>query len=454
VTDMSQAAHVGLRIHRLRTALGMSQKELAAPKYTTAFVSSVESGRQMPSRDALEHLAGRLGISVGELQTGRAADVEVRLDLALAVADAAAGMDPAMAITKYQQVAADSAATSSHRAHCDIGIGHAWLRAADAADNEDTCRAALTAAAAHFTAAGKLLSGEVPHLRSEAIVGSAVCLRKQGDPRYAAYLLTEIRDELLRTGYPDPSALLTLHVQLAVCHSDLGDDDEAASSASAALTLAGLSDPGAVADLHVEVARTLLAANRLGEAATALVQARQVRKEAALRPKLGWCHRARGRDRAKEGDLVGAVADLVAAHQFFTAAGHVDEAVDTGIELAETYQALGRSAQSEAVLDALPEGLTSARAARALRVRGLLAADADDPESAERHFRAAVDGYRHVGPRRELAVAVGELADLLARQDRLDEAAEVMRDGLAQIQTLTGRGGRAPVVPGSAASGV
>src|SRR5947207_1628630 len=77
---------VGRRIRRLRTAKGLTQKALAAPRYTHAYVSSVESGHRTPSREALEHFAAKLEVSVDELATGRPADIVARLELRLAEA--------------------------------------------------------------------------------------------------------------------------------------------------------------------------------------------------------------------------------------------------------------------------------------------------------------------------------------------------------------------------------
>ena len=48
---------LGPRMRRLRLARGMTQKELAAPRYSYAYVSTIESGRRNPSKEAIEHFA-------------------------------------------------------------------------------------------------------------------------------------------------------------------------------------------------------------------------------------------------------------------------------------------------------------------------------------------------------------------------------------------------------------
>src|SRR6266545_465868 len=95
-----EASMIGTRLRRLRLARGLTQRELAEPKYTHAYVSTIEAGRRNPSREALEHFAGKLGVDVDELLTGKPeealqhyqrAEEIVRSGPADAMADAVAG---------------------------------------------------------------------------------------------------------------------------------------------------------------------------------------------------------------------------------------------------------------------------------------------------------------------------------------------------------------------------
>jgi transcriptional regulator with XRE-family HTH domain len=74
---------IGTRLRRLRVAKGLTQKELASPSYTHSYVSTIEAGRRQPSRTALEHFAGKLGVGVEELVTGRSPDLVARLEIKL-----------------------------------------------------------------------------------------------------------------------------------------------------------------------------------------------------------------------------------------------------------------------------------------------------------------------------------------------------------------------------------
>ncbi len=81
---------IGQRLKRLRLERGLSQRELAAPGVSYAYISRIEAGTRQPSVKALRKLAAKLGVSADFLETGSELDPagarELRLtDLELAV---------------------------------------------------------------------------------------------------------------------------------------------------------------------------------------------------------------------------------------------------------------------------------------------------------------------------------------------------------------------------------
>jgi transcriptional regulator with XRE-family HTH domain len=62
---------VGERVHRLRLELGVSQRELAVPGVSYAYISRIEHGERTPSRKALQKLAVKLNTTALYLETGR-----------------------------------------------------------------------------------------------------------------------------------------------------------------------------------------------------------------------------------------------------------------------------------------------------------------------------------------------------------------------------------------------
>jgi tetratricopeptide (TPR) repeat protein len=83
---------IGQRLRRLRLERGLSQRELAGPGVSYAYISRIEAGARRPSVKALRMLSPKLGVSVEYLETGsdlrddeerelRLADAELQLRL-------------------------------------------------------------------------------------------------------------------------------------------------------------------------------------------------------------------------------------------------------------------------------------------------------------------------------------------------------------------------------------
>jgi transcriptional regulator with XRE-family HTH domain len=64
-------AAVGARLHVARKAAGISQRELAFPGCSAAYISRIERGERIPSLQVMRELARRVGIGEAELAYGR-----------------------------------------------------------------------------------------------------------------------------------------------------------------------------------------------------------------------------------------------------------------------------------------------------------------------------------------------------------------------------------------------
>jgi DNA-binding XRE family transcriptional regulator len=62
-------AHVGSRIKALRGELGLTQRDLASPGLSYAYISRIEAGTRTPSLSALIELADRLNTNVKGFKT-------------------------------------------------------------------------------------------------------------------------------------------------------------------------------------------------------------------------------------------------------------------------------------------------------------------------------------------------------------------------------------------------
>jgi transcriptional regulator with XRE-family HTH domain len=84
--ELSPAAGetIGQRLKRLRLERGLSQRELAAPGVSYAYISRIEAGTRQPSVKALRRLAAKLGVSADYLETGSDIDPAGARELKLA----------------------------------------------------------------------------------------------------------------------------------------------------------------------------------------------------------------------------------------------------------------------------------------------------------------------------------------------------------------------------------
>ena len=86
-TSPAAEESIGQRLRRLRLERGLSQRDLASPGVSYAYISRIEAGARRPSVKALRMLAPKLGVSVEYLETGsEIRDVEAR-ELRLADAE-------------------------------------------------------------------------------------------------------------------------------------------------------------------------------------------------------------------------------------------------------------------------------------------------------------------------------------------------------------------------------
>jgi transcriptional regulator with XRE-family HTH domain len=125
---------IGRRIRRLRLKRGLSQRQLAVPGVSYAYISRIESGDRKPSLKVMRILARRLGVSLEELETGRrvpaAADRELRVsdaELALRLG----GDDLAIAEETFRTILDDEDAERPLVARALAGLGLLGARRGD-----------------------------------------------------------------------------------------------------------------------------------------------------------------------------------------------------------------------------------------------------------------------------------------------------------------------------------
>ncbi|MEU9407283.1 helix-turn-helix transcriptional regulator [Streptomyces sp. NPDC048281] len=418
---------IGRRVQQLRTERGLTQRQLAEPAYTPAYISTLEAGRVRASDEALRHIAGRLGVGYEELASGRPARLatDLRLRLTEAQRTLATGAAEAAA-AQYADLFAEAEAhgLAVEQATALLGMGECALDTGE-----------LGQAREFFERAELWTADEPLPVRVPAIRGRAVSHYLAGELRYAVYLLETTLDELNRSGLHDPDALLLLYASAIGPYMDMGAHARAAQAAELALALAPQAgDPALIARMHRSVARTLLAEGRVAEADASLAKAAELYRQLQLRTELANCHWMRGYVYAQNGELERAESELREALAMLSETRAALYRSQAAVELADVLHRRGKSEEAAVLLHDVLGDFNSERGAihsgAAHRLLGIIAEDARDTEAAEEHYVRALSLLERAGAAGDLADLCRLLGDLLRRTGRVEAALDAYRTGL------------------------
>jgi tetratricopeptide (TPR) repeat protein len=427
--DRDRPEVIGRRVQRLRTARGLTQRQLAEPAYTPAYISTLEAGRVRASDPALRHIAERLGVAFEELATGRSPHLATGLRLRLTDAQRAlaTGEAPAAA-EQYAELLteAEEHVLPAEQAAALLGLGECAMDMGD-----------VTEAREYFERAERCLAdaGAPLPARVPAVRGRAVAHYLAGEIRYACYLLETTLDELNRSGLHDPDALLLLYASAIGPYMDMGTHARAAQAAEFALALAPqVEDPALLARMHRSVARTLIAEGRIAEADTSLAKAAELYRQLQIRTELANCHWMRGYLYAQDGRLERAESELREALAMLSETSAALYSSQVAVELADVLHRRQRSEEASELLHGVLGGLSPERgavhAAAAHRLLGIIAEDARDTDTAEEHYVRALSLLERAGAAGDLADLCRLLGDLLRRTNRVEAALDAYRTGL------------------------
>lgn len=237
---------VGERLKRLRLERGLSQRELASPGVSYAYISRIEAGTRTPSVKALRKLASKLDVSVVYLETGREIDESEERELRLADAELALRLgDADMAETELAQLFAEA------RAAGDAGVAsRARVALALVADERGDHAAAITG----FEEACSL---ERPSALDQVGVfveiGRAYGALGAVDREIALY--EECIEELARLGAERTSTMTRYQIRLSYALSDVGEFTRAEQVLQEALKDANADDRYMRIRIHWSLAR-------------------------------------------------------------------------------------------------------------------------------------------------------------------------------------------------------
>lgn len=213
------AEPIGQRLRRLRHERGLSQRELAGPGVSYAYISRIEAGARRPSVKALRMLARKLGVSADYLETGseirdtdqrelQIADAELELRLSEITDEAEA---------KLNRLRADALeagdAVAASRANIALG-----LAAAHGGRNSETI---------DLLESGLQLSPVSASARPDVYATLGKAYAASGRPKRAVDLFESCLAEVSQEAPDDFAAHVRFTTYLSYALTDLGDPPRA-----------------------------------------------------------------------------------------------------------------------------------------------------------------------------------------------------------------------------------
>jgi transcriptional regulator with XRE-family HTH domain len=423
--DSSPAAGetIGQRLKRLRLERGLSQRELAAPGVSYAYISRIEAGTRQPSVKALRRLATKLAVTAAFLETGsHLAPDEQRelrlsdLELALRLGDPTEVEDPLRAVLEDAVKAGD----------CRSALRARVALATLAMERADWAHAAKLLEAA--------LEGEnfapVESYDVYAHLGKSYAL--SGRPHDAVELYERCIDGVVEAG-GDPSLEARYATLLSYALSDTGELGRAEEVVAQALArLDETQDPYMRVRLYWSMARL---AHTEGRAAVAL---NNVRKAIALLQAtddtlhLARAHILAGGITLSRGEPDGAEGHLDKAESLLALPAATVDIVEITIQRSRIAALRGEGDAAVALATRALElngGASRVDEGRARHALGDGLALVGEHAAADEAYRRAVDVLEQHNQWRDATTACRSWAKMLRELGREEQAMDVLERG-------------------------
>jgi tetratricopeptide (TPR) repeat protein len=420
------------RFRELRRQAGLTSTALAAPKYTVSYVSQIEAGRRVPSKDALAFFAERLGVSPRYLATGIPDGIEfsLRYHLEAARHDVEERPREAEAVLRRLMAQADQ-----------YGLGRLYALAQAALGDSLRSQRQMREA---IDAYEQALGGDLPDReRGMAVGGLARAYRSVGDLTYAAEV---VEAHMKRQSHRplDPTVATDLQSVLISIYFERGDVIRAERAARRALDAADHSlSPEVRAIAYWHASRVLAETKQWEEALELSTRARVLLEEVDDRRRVGRLHNAyaficlerepprvddaRRHLELAETILVGAAAreDLATVFTERSRLALLEEQPDEALVHAERALAHAASDEMEVARSLFLKG----------RALGMLGRRGESREA----LTQAAELFEQQGARQQQASCWRELGELDLAAGDVASAVEALRAGLAALDPRRSR---------------
>ena len=372
--DRPLARRIGSRIRALRLGAGLTQLQLAQPRYTKAYVSALENGLVKPSMAALHFLAGRLGVPVTQLLDGPDATwARLQADVALASGDWLSAADRYAALLPDASGAARAEILSgSAEALCRLErADEAVTAATEAVDLFEAAHRPPDAAMARYWQAFALylleqgdqaerlvvlVLDEVEHglkvepdLPARCLIALAMIASRDEEPERALAFLEQAR---ARLDGLDDRRRATYLFSLAISYRELGDVEGAIRSATQSLAFfRAASVEREAAALENELALAFLALGRTDRAREHAEMAERYCTAADDERLQAHVTETRAQIALADGDVDDAVRLAREALRYAVESNNHKAQVSAGLSLARAVRSLGETGEASRILE-------------------------------------------------------------------------------------------------------
>lgn len=435
-TGRQQALRLGDRVRQLRAAAGMTQTQLADERFSKEYVSQIERGKTRPTRETVEWLAHRLGVDPGFLESGISSDERVRVEAALARAEAlSTGERYDEAVQEFERLATAVLTVGSPQIEVRALAGEAWARM----ELGDLRQALDLLSRARTVSEGPDFSDLD---RADVLFRLGVCRYLLSSVTSSHALLSEALKLAEQSGFPCDLLRSNIFAWRSRCYRRQRDFEAAREDVERALELAvGLNDRRAVADAYFEAS---LVAERCAQwllARTYAEQAKTIYEEISDRTKVGRLLNNLGGLNFLLGKPEEAIAFLKDAFRILIEVGTELDAGHVVCSFAEVHLGLGEAKLAEEharhalqLIGESDEGLHEA--GNALLVLGRALTLQDRLDEAAEALQRADRIFEQVGSLSHRAATWIADGDVRARRGDDAEAARLYRKAAEALQDV------------------
>ena len=425
-THVDDPRAVGERLKAAREKAALSQRQLAFPGCSPAYISRIEAGDRIPSLQLLRELGRRLGVTEDYLATGTAARSD---SFSLVEAEIALRLDDLDRARELYSAALERAATPRHRSAAEEGFGHLAFRSGDLREAIRLFEQALVTSGDEDWQRPSLAESLG---RAYALVGELEPCIAIFDRCLAAFERVEDHVEIIR-----------FSCLLGYALSDRGDFDRAEAVVTKALAAGRESfDPYMRARVYWSKAKLHIdqgdadAASRYAYQALAALEMTEDLHYTGLAHQL-IAHIELERDHPED-----ALEHLEEGWRLVEQTGTPIERAHFLVEEARALARLGereKAALLAAEIIGLLDDAEPAEVGRVYAVLADIAVGLEDHDRARELYGTAVELLESNTPNRDLIEVYAKLANVLEEQGRTDEAYAYMKRAVGMKQAVTPR---------------